>query len=103
MFINTNVPENSPNDFKKLSKKEQKILVQWINENLTKTKGFCKEYSSYYLKHVFERDKIGFYITNGMFKGAMIEAGFKIRNKNDVNSFFNVSAKSITKIKEIIL
>jgi hypothetical protein len=40
--------------------------------------------SSYALKHYFEVADDGFYITNGQFKGAMLEAGFEpLPNQTD--------------------
>lgn len=40
------------------------------------------------------------YYTNGEFKGVMLEKGYIVDNRNDLNWCFNVSEKSITAIKK---
>ena len=86
---------NSINEYKKLSEKEKAVLLEWIQDNLTKTNRLTNFCTSYSLKHVFEMSKKGFYLTNGAFKGAMNEAGFKTKNRSEINWTFNVSKKSL--------
>jgi len=37
---------------------------------------------------------VPFYVYNGVFKGAMLAAGYKVKNKSDRNWVFNISQKS---------
>lgn len=85
---------NNPELFEKMSKTQQKALLKWINENLSPRKTINTNIRSYRLKHFFEESEGGFYMTNGEFKGAMLIAGYKINNPNDINWYFNISAKS---------
>ncbi len=92
---------NSPNEFDKLSLPEKQILIDWCS-NLNQIKSINTKYSSYSLKHIFERSKNGFYITNGAFKGAMLKCGFNYKSITDSpNWYFNVSQKSIEDIKKL--
>jgi hypothetical protein len=84
-------------NFKKLSKKEQDILVNWCKA-IGKRKTINPNMTSYGLKHVFERSEVGFYIDNDTFKEAMFIAGFK-REHTLINCCFNYSEKGL---KEII-
>ncbi|WP_455810151.1 hypothetical protein [Clostridium butyricum] len=87
---NCNDCNDNPSDFINLSVEEKNILCEWILENLNiKTNVINERITSYGLKHKFERSKKGFYITNGCFKGAMIERGFL--HSNGVNWCFNIS------------
>ena len=76
--------KNKPEDFHNLNPEEREILTNWIRANLKPIKSVNKMHTSYGLKHYFERDKEnkGFYITNGQFKGAMLECGFKPYQQN---------------------
>jgi hypothetical protein len=51
-------------------------LLLWIWRNLKPTKAKVYPGTSYGLKHDFERDA-GYYVGNGAFKGAMLEAGYE--------------------------
>lgn len=86
---------NQPSDFYNLSEDKQKELLNWIRENLKQVKGFNVWNSSYGLKHLFETPTSGFYTTNGAFKGAMLEAGFRVKDTSQLNWHFNVSRKSV--------
>ena len=93
---------NSPEDFYNLNSEERDILTNWIRANLRPIKSVNKKHTSYGLKHYFERDKEnkGFYITNGQFKGAMLECGFKPYQEWELNWEFCISEKSITELKK---
>ena len=101
MKKNEITPNNLPQDFENLSKEKQKILVEWCSK-ISKTKNINRGKSSYGLKHIFEYSEIGFYISNGAFKGAMLKAGFnhKNREENGLNWYFNYSEKSLNDFKE---
>lgn len=86
---------DKPSDFYNLTKEEQETLTSWIMSNIIPTKKtFYSSVSSYGLKHCFERSDVGFYIHNGAFKGAMLECGFLIKDKSELNWYFNISKKS---------
>lgn len=96
---------NQPEDFNNLSGEQKDQLLEWIKSNLQKIKTINKNHTSYGLKHYFEYDKKngGFYVTNGQFKGAMLECGFikyEIPEIFGINWEFNVSEKSISKLKK---
>lgn len=88
-----------PLAFYDLTDNEQKELLSWCG-NLEKIKNINTEFSSYGLKHFFERSINGFYINNGAFKGAMIICGFLVGDISKLNWDFNISQKSINKIRK---
>ena len=77
-------------------------LLAWIAINLKPIGSINRRCTSYGLKHFFEASRDGFYITNGMFKGAMLQAGFFTGDKSLKNWHFNVSAKSVRQLYEWI-
>lgn len=77
-----------------LTKREHDILYDWITFNLIPIKSFNDRKTSYGLKHIFEADEGGFYVTNDDFKEVMVEHGFKARNPKDINWIFNISSRS---------
>lgn len=90
---------NDPKQYESLSGQEKKILIDWCS-NLEKTSAINKRNNSYSLKHIFSKccDR-GYYLTNGVFIGGMLAAGFEgKRSENSVNFHFNVSSKSIKKV-----
>mgnify|MGYP000932178475 CR=1 FL=1 len=91
---------NFPDEFKKLSESEQQDLINWCY-SIAKIKSINLKRTSYGLKHIFENSKNGFYITNGAFKGAMLECGFDYKpvSSSSPNWHFNVSEKSIKDLK----
>lgn len=91
---------NSPDEFKKLNESEQQALIDWCYR-ISKIKTINRNHSSYGLKHIFENSKDGFYITNGAFKGAMLECGFDYKpdSPSSPNWNFNVSEKTIKELK----
>ena len=90
---------NLPSDYNNLTTDEQMIIRGWIGTNLDPVSTFNLDVTSYGLKHKFERSKEGFYVSNGQFKGAMLDVGgFKVKNTNDLNWQFNISKRSITRL-----
>lgn len=83
---------NDPRGFESLTEAEQEQLLAWINKNFIYTNTFNTKRSSYYIKHLFEKEN--FYVTNGQFKGAMLKAGFKVKNPDSDNWYFNISMRS---------
>ena len=92
---------NDGNDttcFDELTQSEQTTLVAWCS-NLEKIKTFNTKHTSYGLKHKFENAREGFYVTNGAFKKAMLNAGFSYKEiPGHPNWYFNVSEKSLKKL-----
>nr|DAN89080.1 MAG TPA: hypothetical protein [Caudoviricetes sp.] len=84
------------NDFKNLTIEKQNILLDWC-DLIGKTTRINEKHTSYGLKHIFEKSQSGFYITNGMFKGAMLKLGYKYKqcHPSSPNWFFNISEKGV--------
>lgn len=93
-YLNNHEIENPDNHslFNLLNDTEKEILLSWIYDNFEPIKSFTTNNTSYGLKQKFSRTN--FYVFNGVFKGAMLEAGFKVKNPNDKNWIFNISKKS---------
>jgi hypothetical protein len=89
-----NMNANNPNEFEKLSEEEKLTVSSWIATYLDPIKSFNERHSSYGMKHLFESSNEGFYISNGAFKGAMLDCGFNVKYKQATNWIFNVSARS---------
>lgn len=86
-------PHNKPEAFDYLTPGEKNHLTKWIKDNLQPIKSFNNRHTSYGLKHRFENQG-GFYIGNGAFKGAMLDCGFKVKGREELNWQFNISQKS---------
>lgn len=97
MTSNTDV--NNPDEYQKLTNEEKQILLSWIPNNLGRADRIYKKYSSYDLKHFFEKSPQGFYLTNGQFKGAMLAAEYRVLDKNALNWHFNISKIFIERLK----
>lgn len=84
-----------PERFCEMSIDRKMFLLSWINENLIKIKTFNEKHTSYGLKHLIHDE----YFTNGEFKGAMLECGYKVKDKYEQNWIFNVSERSPAIVK----
>ncbi|MFC4714064.1 hypothetical protein [Planococcus dechangensis] len=85
---------NRPTEYEKLYLFEKMMLSGWIVNTLLPYK--IKSYNSptsYRLKHIFEKSPTGFYISNGVFKGAMLNAGFTPKDEQHLNWTFTLSRK----------
>ena len=80
---------NDPRCLGDLSAERQAVLLDWIREVLTPAPSVFRR-NSYTMKHDFEREPEGFYITNGMFKGAMLVAGYRPTDPQALNWRFRV-------------
>lgn len=89
---------DSYENFNELTSEQKNDLTKWINNNLSKINNFNTSYSSYELKHAFFHEG-GFDMNHGAFKGAMLECGFKVKNKEEIKWYFNISKKSINDLK----
>lgn len=83
-----------------LPKEQQEIVFNWIQQNLLPRKTVLLDVSSYGLKHKFEHDKEGFYLTNNMFKDAMLQCGYEPKDPNELNWHYCISKKSPIFLKE---
>lgn len=81
---------NNPSQFGNLSTSERLLLVDWIKDRLVHSDSDSSSHthigpsSSYGLKHLAGRE-LGFYISNGAFKGAMLECGFVPEDEEHLN------------------
>lgn len=76
-----------------MTNNNMKTTMNWISKNITPRKTPCKGYSSYWMKHIFEKDT-GMYITNDQFKEAMLRSGYTPIDEKAINWEFCVSKKS---------
>jgi hypothetical protein len=89
MQMKTTMDANDPRCWDQLSSDRQAALVGWIRDVLVPA-GRAFHRSSYAMKHDFEREPGGFYVTNGMFKGAMLAAGHQPVDAREINWRFRV-------------
>lgn len=79
-----------PERFYELPQARKEFLLNWIDDNLNPIQSFNDKHTSYGLKHLIRNE----YFTNGEFKGAMLESGYKVKDKAAQNWIFNISEKS---------
>ena len=84
-------------DFNDMTMQELETVLMWCKQ-LEPIKSVNENYSSYNLKHMFEREPYGFYISNGNMKEVMALAGFKPKNADDLNWFYPISERSIKQL-----
>lgn len=82
----------SPALFLKMTHERQKELLSLIAYYLTPIKNINHRYSSYSLKHRFEKFMKYTYVSNAEMKGAMIVSGYKVQG-NGINHNYNISEK----------
>lgn len=61
-----------------------RLVGEWIRNNIRPAKAILAGRTSYGLKHVLHSDT-GLYLTNNQFKDAMLLAGYKPVNPNELN------------------
>lgn len=88
-----------PAEYIKLEKDVLINVINWCKDNFIKGTSVYKDYSSYYYKHVFEKD-LGIYLTNGQFKAAMLLAGFECDDVEKLNWNFKILKTSPANKKE---
>ncbi len=83
---------DDPLDFLRLSEEEQKTITDWIDHVFDPDEdNICPE-SSYSLKHIYERDTEK-YLTNGQFKGAMVQYGFDPVDPRELNCHYRIKIR----------
>ena len=75
-------PEDRPEAYEKLAPAEQAALLEWIRLAIKPAKTVAPSIS-YGIKHDFE--VVGFYISNGQLKGAMLTAGYTPVDPEELN------------------
>ena len=80
---------NDPRCLQDLPAGQQAVLIRWIRDVLVPA-GRAFHRTSYGMKHDFENEPGGFYVTNGMFKGAMLAAGYQPVDASEINWRFRV-------------
>lgn len=91
-----------PEHYEQLTYPQKESLQLWIATNLAPITSINTHCTSYGLKHFFETAPDGFYISNGMFKGAMLATGYRVGDTSAKNWHFNVSQKSVNRLYEWI-
>lgn len=86
---------NSPEEYGALTKLEKAAIQEWIKLAIQPANQYTDR-SSYGIKHDFER--VGFYISNGEFKGAMLAAGYTPKDEKALNWVFKVKATCPVKL-----
>ena len=79
--------ENGLIDGALLTDREDDVITAvdgWIRKNIRAGKKILQGHTSYGMKHLLERDT-GVYLTNNEFKDAMLLAGYRPVNPNDLN------------------
>jgi hypothetical protein len=76
---------DSPAEFDVLPPAKQAALLAWIAQVMKPASTFGR-HTSYGIKHAFE--DVGFYVTNGEFKGAMLVAGYVPKDPDELNWTF---------------
>lgn len=80
--VNRAWPEDDPREYAKLSDAQKEALRAWIALVMRPVKTVGPS-TSYTMKHDFER--VGFYVTNGAFKGAMLAFGYEPAEREALN------------------
>jgi hypothetical protein len=75
------------------SQDEIDVVLSWISENISPRKTPLCEHTSYGIKHLLKRDT-GIYLTNNEFKDAMLLAGYRPVNPDELNWHYRISRKS---------
>ncbi len=89
---------DSPNAVHDVPFEKQEIIMRFVQQ-LEKSKTMNRNHTSYSLKSIFEKSENGFYINNGTMKEIMYLMGFVSDNQQDLNWHFNVSERSVQKLK----
>ena len=86
---------NDPNDFYDLPPERQEELLDWIRTHLYPIHTINYAHDSSVIRGLIDLgSKEKSYFSNGQFKGAMLEAGFRPSSYKTLNWYFNVSENS---------
>jgi hypothetical protein len=80
---------NHPVQYNVLPEVQKQLVRYWIDCRIEPASRYCNVISSYGLKHSFQFDT-GLYVSNGAFKGAMLEAGFRAKDEQEANATYKM-------------
>lgn len=78
----------------KLTKKQYKILTQWISDNLIMVNSYNNDIQSGTLKGSFEHSHVGFYVDLETFNNVLLDCGYTPRSFETLYWDIKVSKKS---------
>lgn len=79
--------------FTELSEEEQEMVLTWLNYNVYPAQKVLEGHTSYGMKHVLE-SRTNIYLTNNMFKEAMLRCGFFPAEADELNWHFYIRKSS---------
>jgi hypothetical protein len=82
---------DDPRSFNSIALECQLVLLAWIGYAIEPSKKINRR-SSYEIKHDFEH--VGFPVTNGIFKGAMLASGYKPKERRDQMWYYAIQPRS---------
>lgn len=82
---------DKPECFDKMLPGKAAQVMRWISDHMEPSRQYGKN-TSYGLKHILE-DDLNLYVTNGEFKGAMLKAGYKPKDANELNWIFKARSR----------
>jgi hypothetical protein len=81
--------KDHPRVYDMLSQQEREVLQYWIEHAIQPALKTDEHYSSYGLKHEYERET-KLYVSHAQFKGAMLVAGYLPTEKGEQNWHFKI-------------
>ena len=81
--------KDHPRVYDTLSQEEREVLQYWIEHAIQPALKADEHYSSYGLKHEYERET-KLYVSHAQFKGAMLVAGYLPTEKGEQNWHFKI-------------
>ncbi len=81
--------KDHPRVYDTLSQEEREVLQYWIEHTIQPALKADEHYSSYGLKHEYERET-KLYVSHAQFKGAMLIAGYLPTEKGEQNWHFKI-------------
>ncbi len=81
--------KDHPRVYDTLSQEEREVLQYWIEHTIQPALKADEHYSSYGLKHEYERET-KLYVSHAQFKGAMLVAGYLPTEKGEQNWHFKI-------------
>lgn len=99
--VDGNAGDDDFHQFKGLSNSEKAELIAWIVNAFEPTEGVTDERTSQDFRYYFGHTPLGFHVTNGAFKGAMLTAGFFPQSGSGKDWRFDVTPASVERIKQV--
>lgn len=86
--------------FRDISRRDQKEVLKWIDNNIVPRKTPNPTYHTYRLKHIIQW-ATGIYMTENQFKDAMLKAGYYPIDKYDSSWTFTIGFRNVRKIEKL--